>query len=341
MPGSDDPTTDPRLRAGERPTLKTLARLTGLAVPTVSRALSDAPDIGLKTKEKVREFARQIGYRPDRAGVRLRTGKTNVIALILGTDQDLLSLTTRLTTSIASALRGTPYHMIVIPYFADEDPLNPVRYVVETRSADGVILNRIQPDDPRITYLRANDFPFATHGRTANCETHPYFDFDNSRFGGLCVERLVARGRRNLLALTPPVGQNFARHLIEGATDAAARLGATIELLDGTTIDAPPEEITATVAARLAQAPEIDGIICASAAAAIAAVVAAEAEGRVLGRDIDVAAKEPMPILQNFRKEMIAIPENVDQAGSFLAHAIMRAIDEPDLPPLQKLVDPD
>jgi len=340
MSGSDDPPGDPGLRAGERPTLKTLARLTGLAVPTVSRALSDAPDIGLKTKERVREFARQIGYRPDRAGVRLRTGKTNVIALILGTDQDFLSLTTRLTTSIASALRGTRYHMIVIPYFKDEDPLNPVRYVVETRSADGVILNRIQPEDPRIAYLRANDFPFATHGRTASCETDPYFDFDNTRFGCLCVERLVAAGRSNILILAPPIHQNFARHLIEGATSAATRLGVTVELLKGTTIDSPPENMTETVAARLADAPEIDGIICASAASAIAAVVAAEAAGRVLGRDIDVAAKEPLPILKSFRKEMIAISENVDQAGSFLAHAIMQAIDQPHLPPLQKLVEP-
>lgn len=340
MSGSDDLPVDPRLRAGERPTLKTLARLTGLAVPTVSRALSDAPDIGIKTKEKVRAFARQIGYRPDRAGVRLRTGKTNVIALILGTDQDLLSLTTRLTTSIASALRGTPYHMIVIPYFPDEDPLNPVRYVVETRSADGIILNRIQPDDPRITYLLANDFPFATHGRSAACETHPYFDFDNARFGGLCVERLVAAGRRNLLILTPPIHQNFARHLIDGATSAAARLDVQVGVLEGATIDSPPEDITTAVAAHLADAPQVDGIICASAAAAIAAVVAAESVGRILGRDIDVAAKEPMQILKNFRKEMIAISENVDQAGGFLAHAIMRAIDEPHLPPLQKLVEP-
>ena len=62
----------------ERPTLKTLARLTGLAVPTISRALSDAPDIGEDTKRRVKEMAARIGYRPNRAGVRLRTGRTNV-----------------------------------------------------------------------------------------------------------------------------------------------------------------------------------------------------------------------------------------------------------------------
>jgi LacI family transcriptional regulator len=45
----------------ERPTLKTIARLAGLAVPTVSSALSDAPDIGEDTKRRVKEIALQIG----------------------------------------------------------------------------------------------------------------------------------------------------------------------------------------------------------------------------------------------------------------------------------------
>ena len=76
---------DPVGVAGEapRPTLKTIAYMTGLGVTTVCRALHDAPDIGQATKERVRLVAKQIGYRPNRAGVRLRTGKTNVISLIL------------------------------------------------------------------------------------------------------------------------------------------------------------------------------------------------------------------------------------------------------------------
>src|SRR6218665_2767247 len=74
----------------ERPTLKTIAYMTGLGITTVSRALKDAPDIGADTKERVRLVASQLGYQPNRAGVRLRTGKTNVIALVLNIDQELM-----------------------------------------------------------------------------------------------------------------------------------------------------------------------------------------------------------------------------------------------------------
>ena len=75
----------------ERPTLKTIAAETGLAIATVSRALKDAPDIGEETKKRVREAAKRLGYRPNRAGVRLRTGKTNVIALTLSTEADVMN----------------------------------------------------------------------------------------------------------------------------------------------------------------------------------------------------------------------------------------------------------
>jgi len=68
------------LPAGQKPTLKTIAQMSGLAVPTVSRALNDAPDIGSETKKTIRRIADEIGYVPNRAGVRLRTGRTNVIS---------------------------------------------------------------------------------------------------------------------------------------------------------------------------------------------------------------------------------------------------------------------
>ena len=49
-----------RLLPGEKPTLRTLARLSGFAVATVSRALSDAPDIADNTKNLVKHIAHAV-----------------------------------------------------------------------------------------------------------------------------------------------------------------------------------------------------------------------------------------------------------------------------------------
>ena len=107
---------DDEASAQERPTLKTIAFMTGLGVTTVSRALKDAPEIGAETRRRVQLVARQVGYRPNRAGVRLRTGKTNVISLVLNTEQQIMSFVSDIIYGISEVIADTPYHLIVTPY---------------------------------------------------------------------------------------------------------------------------------------------------------------------------------------------------------------------------------
>ena len=148
--------------------------------------------------------------------MRLRTGKTNVISLILSVETEVLGLTSHLVYGISEYLAGSPYHLIVTPYQLRSDPLDPVRYIVETGSADGIIFSRTEPQDARVRYLHERGFPFATHGRTEMGIEHPFFDFDNARYAEIAVERLAARGRRRLALLPPPAHLTYSRHMTAG-----------------------------------------------------------------------------------------------------------------------------
>ncbi len=311
----------------ERPTLKTIAAETGLAIATVSRALKDAPDIGEETKKRVRETAERLGYRPNRAGVRLRTGKTNVIALTLSTEADVTNHTSKLLYSIAEALRGTAYHLVVTPFFPDQDSMDPIRYIVETGSADGVVLNQTLPDDPRVRYLAEHGFPFVTHGRTDMGINHPYFDFDNEEFGRIAVRELVKRGRKRLLLIPPPRAHSYAGHMITGFADEAALLGVVFEVTDEISSDSGALAVEAHVTDRMARLPQIDGIVCGSTTAAMAAVAGAENSGLQIVRDFDIVSKEAITFLHRFRRGIIVVKEDVGQAGNFIARALMAAIE--------------
>lgn len=324
-------------RQVDKPTLKTISRLSGLAVPTVSRALNDAHDIGAETKRLVRRIADEIGYVPNRAGVRLRTGRTNVISLVLSTEHDVMNHTARLISSMAGALRGTSFHLIVTPYFPGEDPMKPIRYVVETGSADAVIFNQIEPEDPRVAWLMERGFPFATHGRSRWADSHAYFDFDNTVWAAGGVRHLAGLGRRQILLVAPPLAQNYAQNIVNGTRNAAAATGAAVVVLASATSDSASAQVQAAVRSHLAAAPDTDGIICSSTAATMAAVAALESAGRAVGRDIDVYAKEAIPFLRLFRPGIIAVSEDVSRAGEFLARAAIQAAREPELPPMQGL----
>lgn len=323
-----------------RPTLKTISELTGLAVPTISRALNDAPDIGADTKMRVRETARRIGYVPNRAGVRLRTGKTNVISLVLSTEHDMMNFTARLISTIAGALRNTPYHLIITPYMHSEDPMVPVKHVVETGSADAVIINQICPEDPRVAYLMERKFPFATHGRTDWSEQHPYVDFDNEAFGWLAVERLVGLGRHNIRMVAPPLSQTYAKFMTRGAYASAEASGANFLIDPNINSDSPSDRIRESMEASASAGMQFDGVICGSTNAGMGVAAGLEAAGVKIGQDVDIIAKEVLPFLNLFRPEMLVVYEDVQAAGIDLARAAIQAIEKPNLPPVQVVTVP-
>ena len=328
------------LSSDGKPTLKTIAQLSGLAVPTVSRALSDAPDIGADTKKLIRQIADEIGYVPNRAGVRLRTGRTNVISLVMSTEHDLMSHTARLIASVAGGLRHTPFHLIVTPFFPDQDPMDPVRYIVETGSADAVIMNQMQPNDPRVAYLMERNFPFATHGRTIWSDKHPYYDFDNKAFGVIAVQQLAARGRKNIFVIAPPGSQTYAQHIIAGVRESGQANGVEVKIADGITSDTPSAEAVEQVREAFKDQPKIDAIVTASTSSAMAAVAAIEQHGAQVGQEVDVFSKEAMPFLKLFRADILTIAEQVNSAGDFLARAAIQAIRRPEDPPMQELEVP-
>ncbi len=133
----------------KRATLRTISDLTGLSPSTVSLALRGGERLKPETYKKVAEAAARLGYVPDRAGVRLRTGKTNVIALVLERTDETIDFARYLIQGIGHAIQGTRYHMNVTPEFGTGITVDAIRYIMENKTADGVIITHTTARDPR------------------------------------------------------------------------------------------------------------------------------------------------------------------------------------------------
>jgi LacI family transcriptional regulator len=283
--------------------------------------------------------ARQLGYQPNRAGVRLRTGKTNVIALVLSIAEELMGFSSQMVFGISEVLTGTPYHIVVTPHSHSKDPMLPVRYILDTGSADGVIISRIEPDDARVRLLAEQNMPFATHGRTDAGLVHPFHDFDNEAYAHEGVRRLVEKGRRRIALLQPPSKLTYYAHTRIGFQTGLHDYGAE-EVPLRVNIDAPLAEIRDTIEAMMRSPHAPDGIVCSAGSAAIAVNAGIEAAGKRLGKDIDMVSKQSAPILNWIRPEIITAYEDVRNAGREMAKAVIARIDgvEPEL--LQSISQP-
>ncbi|MBE7184033.1 MAG: LacI family DNA-binding transcriptional regulator [Methylobacterium mesophilicum] len=325
---------------GERPTLKTIAFMTGLGITTVSRALKDAPEIGEETRRRVQMVAREVGYRPNRAGVRLRTGKTNVISLVLNTDEHVGGFVSDVIYGISEVLANTPYHLIVTPYSGNNDPMEPVRYVIETGSADGIIISRTEPDDPRVRFMGERHFPFATHGRTSANPNHPFHDYDNAAFARQAVETLTGLGRRRLSLLAPSPKLAYYHHTRDGFLDGLNGGEADEVAFPNVTTDTPMPVLRAETRKLMERRNRPDGLVSAAGAATLALVAGIEDAGLVVGRDVDLVSKESTPILKLFRSAIHVVREDFRHAGRELTRAVLGAINGAPLPTLQTLAQP-
>lgn len=325
----NDRSAEGNVQAGAegRPTLKTIAFMTGLGVTTVSRALKDAPDISADTKRRVQLVAKQVGYRPNRAGVRLRTGKTNVISLLLNTDEQLMGFISDIIYGVSRALRGTPYHIILTPYSGRDDPMDAVRYVVETHSADGIIISRTEPQDARVLYMLEHKFPFATHGRTDLGNAHPWHDFDNEVFARLAVRRLARNGRKRLALLAPEPKLSYYLHMADGFANGVAECGLTEVPFHNSWVDQPIDRIRDAAIELFRRPSRPDGVVCGSGASAMAIVNALEMCGMTLGDEIDVVTKQSTPLVQMFRPGLYVVEEDFRLAGRELANAVLGQIE--------------
>ncbi|WP_281636177.1 LacI family DNA-binding transcriptional regulator [Flavobacterium marginilacus] len=70
-------------------TINDIAKELGIAPATVSRALSNHPEISASTKKKVKAAAERLDYRPNKIASSLRSGKTKIIGVLIPTAEHL------------------------------------------------------------------------------------------------------------------------------------------------------------------------------------------------------------------------------------------------------------
>jgi LacI family transcriptional regulator, galactose operon repressor len=323
-----------------KPTLKTISEITGLGITTVSRALKDGPELSLETRARVQAVASEIGYRPDRAGVRLRTGRTFVIGLILDQAVSVAEFERRIILGVSRVLHNTSYHLVVKPQHHLEDPMDPIRYFVESRAADGLIFTHTRPHDPRVAYLLERNFPFVTHGQTDLELAHPFYDFDNRDFAYQAARRMARSGRRRLTLIAPPKIMTCHRHAVDGFRKGVRETGVEALVTEQVHIDETAENFR-RAGVTLARSPlPPDGIVCASEMGCVALMAGLREGGVRVGRDVDVIAKATSELLDHLDPAIDSFYEDLTFAGEELGRLMLRRIAGAPLAELQTLAQP-
>ena len=309
-----------------KPTLKTIAQMTGFAVTTISRALNNAPELAQETRDRVQKIAAEIGYLPDRAALRLKTGRTNVIALVLEPDEQIYGFGSSIVAGLTEAMRNTAYHLVITPLFRNVQPIEPIRHIVRNRMADGVIFSKAESFDERIRFLIDSDFPFVSHGRSRWPEPHPYADFDNEAYAYGAVRRLAQRGCKKVMAVLPESALTYTDHIKAGMARAAAEAGIAHEFAADVTLSSPSDAIRNYVMKRAKRPDGPDGWVCASEISALAVIGGLNEAGKTVGKNAHVVTKQASPMFAQFQPGAETVFEDFVDAGFQLGSLLLRRI---------------
>jgi DNA-binding LacI/PurR family transcriptional regulator len=173
-------------------TIKDVARVAGVSVATVSRALSNAELVHPETRERVRQAATELGYQPSRVARGLSTGRTGNIGLIVP------DLANPFFASVVKGMqaRARELDMAVFVTDTDEDPKLEFTLVrALSKQVDGLIIGspRMSEDELRSA---ATETPLVLLNRRVG--RIPAVTVDNVDGMRQAVAHLVALGHRRI-----------------------------------------------------------------------------------------------------------------------------------------------
>lgn len=179
-------------------TIQMVADKAGVSKSTVSRVISNSPDISNKTKKKVFAIMDELNYYPSAIARSLANRMSMNIGLVLPADEDFFinpffQLSLRAISKKASS-RG--YDALIV--YNEDNEITPIKRVTNANKVDGVILMRSQVKDETVEYLREKKIPFVLIGKSMDYDDIYSVDTDNIVAAKDATQRLVTEGCKKI-----------------------------------------------------------------------------------------------------------------------------------------------
>ncbi|MDJ0771242.1 MAG: LacI family DNA-binding transcriptional regulator [Ilumatobacter sp.] len=198
-----DPTPRPRR---SRATIEDVARVAGVSVATVSRALRDLPNVANSTRERVQRVADELSYRADPAASRLATGRSRSVAVAVPQLNGWYF--SNVVAGVEAVAAESGYDTVVVGMGA----IGKRRGLLEAsesihRRVDGLIVVDITLTPEELDSLHRKELPVVLVGpETSNV---PSVGIDDVAVGRLAAEHLIELGHRRIGLVHGPLHDPF------------------------------------------------------------------------------------------------------------------------------------
>ena len=304
------------------PTIKDVARMAGVSVATVSRALNGADNVLPGTRQRILEAARDLRFTPSHAARSLITRRTDTIGALL---PDLYGeYFSELIRGIDQAARARGLHLLVSSSHGDADEAAAALRAMNGR-VDGLLVMSPHADAEFLQHNLPGSLPAVLINTAADLPGYARFMVDN--FGGaLAMTRhLVAAGRKRIAFIGGPQGNHEAQERLRGYR-AGLKTGMQESVFEGDF----SQETGFAIGRRIAQSkPRPDAVFAANDLTAIGCLAALGEAGLRVPEDLALAGFDDIPIARYVAPALTTIRVHIAALGAAALEMLAKGLEAP------------
>jgi DNA-binding LacI/PurR family transcriptional regulator len=308
-------------------TLAGLAKLAGVSTSTVSRALKDNPLIKKETREKLQALAKEYNFSLNRAASRLRTQKTNVVAVILNliddTDQSISDpFLLKVVGDLNKALNQKGYELLLSnSQMAHGDWAN---YFISSSRADGIIVIGQGKGTVEIDKVAKSGAPLVVWGDPKTQSNYAVVGSNNDLGGYLATKHLVEGGCKRILFLGDPEHAEMSERF-KGYNRALkeAKLDNNIDLVLSCDISSKVayEQIGEAI---IAKGLFFDGIVAISDMVALGALKALKERYINIPNDVSIVGFDDIAMAELFHPALTTIKQDTKSGAKIIVEQLLK-----------------
>ena len=203
--------------------LKEVAEALGVSKTLVSLVLNNKGSehgISAETQKRVREKAKEMNYYPNLIARGLRTGKSNILGLIVSDISN--AFYSKIARSIEDKAAEVGYHLMLCSSDEDPDRENDlIRLLKDRQQVNGIIVSTTQQKPETFSRMKKDGYPFVLIDRYLPRLECDQVMVDNAKGASKMVEHLLKTGYKRIALITiSPSHLSSIRDRVSGYKEA-------------------------------------------------------------------------------------------------------------------------
>ncbi len=305
-----------------------VAELAQVSETTVSLAFKSKSRISEKTRNLVREIARQVGYVPNQYARSLRAKSTRLIGLLIN---DIVNpFYAKMADLVEKHVEASGYQLLVFGSgWEEKREMAAIQRMAELR-VEGVLACFSETSDAARRFMDDNNMSYVTLDTSASTPKGAHVLIDLELAGRLAASHFADLGCRRPLLLMPKVSngcrfsafENLEKGFIAewkrrvGSGETVKRMGAELDIAAGREAFSDSRRIY----------PQVDSVLCGNDLCALGVIDAADHLNIKVGEELAVMGVGDIPVGSIDRLGLSTISEPVEKVAEYATQALIESV---------------